>query len=98
LYPTPASLPALAADAGLEIEELSFPRRGRAQAWMWQTMLNAFTFHENFALEFRAGTLRPGSAVARLRFGIDALITVLAALPVALVSAPLELMAALVGR
>jgi hypothetical protein len=98
LYPTPASLPSLAAAAGLEIEELRFPRRGRGQAWMWQTMLNAFTFHENFALGVRAGTLRPGSAVGRLRFGIDALITVLAALPVALVSAPLELIAALVGR
>jgi hypothetical protein len=98
LYPTPESLPPLAAAAGLEIEELRFARRGRGQAWMWQTMLNAFTFHENFALGVRAGALRPSNAGGRLRFGIDAIVTVFAALPVALVAAPLELIAALLGR
>jgi hypothetical protein len=98
LYPTPASLPPLAAAAGLEIQELRFPRRGRGQAWMWQTIVNAFTFHENFALKVRAGTLRPAGARGRLRFGIDAIVTVIAALPVAVVSAPLELIASLIGR
>jgi hypothetical protein len=98
LYPTPRSLPALAAAAGLEIEELRSARQGRGQAWMWQTILNAFTFHENFALEVRAGTLRPGGAWSGLRFGIDAVVTVVAALPVALLSAPLELFCALFGR
>jgi hypothetical protein len=98
LYPTPQSLPPLAAAAGLEIEDLRCPRRGQGQAWMWQTILNAFTFHENFARHVRAGTLRPGSGRGRLRFGIDAIVTVIAALPVALVSAPLELFAALLGR
>jgi hypothetical protein len=98
LYPTPESLPALAAAAGLEIEELGYARRGRGQAWMWQTIVNAFTFNENFARQVRAGTLRPGGAWSSLRFGIDALVTVLAALPIALVSAPLELCAALLGR
>jgi hypothetical protein len=98
LYPTPQSLPELAAAAGLEIEELSCPRRGRGQAWMWQTILNAFTFHENFAREVRAGTLRPGGTRGRLKFGVDTVVTVLGALPVALVSAPLELISALLGR
>jgi hypothetical protein len=98
LYPTPDSLPPLAAAAGLEIEELRFPRRGQGQTWMWQTIINAFTFHENFALKVRAGTLRPASARSRFRFGIDVIVTVLAALPVALVSAPLELIASLSGR
>jgi hypothetical protein len=98
LYLTPQSLPPLAAAAGLEIEELHCPRRGQGQAWMWQTILNAFTFHENFARDVRAGTLRPSSGRGRFRFGIDAIVTALAALPVALVSAPLELCAALLGR
>ena len=98
LYPTPQSLPPLAAAAGLEIEELRCPRRGQGQAWMWQTILNAFTFHENFARDVRAGRLRPGGGRGRLTFGIDAIVTVIAALPVALVSAPLELFAALLGR
>jgi hypothetical protein len=98
LYPTPESLPRLAAAAGLEIEELRCPRRGRGQAWMWQTILNAFTFHENFARELRAGSLRPRGALGRLKFGIDAVVTALIAIPVAIVSAPLELFAAIAGR
>ncbi len=98
LYPTPQSLPALAASAGLEIEDLSWPRRGRGQGWMWQTLVNAFTFNENFARQVRAGTLRPVGAGDRLKFGIDAVVTLLVALPVALVSVPLELCAALAGR
>jgi hypothetical protein len=65
---------------------------------MWQTILNGLTFHQNFARGVRAGTLRPGGAWGRLKFGIDTVVTVLAALPVALVSAPLELFAALLGR
>ncbi len=65
---------------------------------MWQTILNAFTFHENFARQLRAGTLRPDGAVGRLKFGIDAVVTALLAIPVAIVSAPLELFAALAGR
>jgi hypothetical protein len=99
LYPTPQSLPALAAAAGLQIEDLSCARRGLGQAWMWQTILNALTFHQNFAREVRAGTLRPGGAWSRrLKFGIDTVVTVLAALPVAIVSVPLELCAAVAGR
>jgi hypothetical protein len=98
LYPTPKSLPALAAAAGVEIEELGYPRRGQGQAWMWQTILNAFTFNENFARRVRAGSLRPRGAVGRLKFGIDAVVTALLAIPVAIVSAPLELFAALTGR
>ena len=98
LYPTPTSLPPLAAAAGLEIEELRFARRGRGQVWMWQTILNAFTFNENFARQVRAGTLRPSGAVARLKFGIDAVVTAVLAVPVAIVSAPLELFAAFAGR
>jgi hypothetical protein len=98
LYPTPGSLPRLAAAAGLEILELRSPRRGRGQGWMWQTIVNAFTFHDNFASRVRAGSLRPTRSVDRLKFGVDAVITVLTALPVALVAAALEVFAALAGR
>lgn len=98
LYPTPQSLRPLAAAAGLEIEEVRFPRRRRGQVWMWQTIINSFTFHENFPEEVRAGDLRPRGTLGRLKFGIDAVVTVLAAIPVAVVSAPLELFSALLGR
>jgi hypothetical protein len=98
LYATPQSARALCSAAGLRVEELRWPRRGSGQAWMWQTILNAFTFERNFARRARAGQLRPSGPRARLRFAVDALVTALAALPVALVSSPLELFAALTSR
>jgi hypothetical protein len=65
---------------------------------MWQTILNAFTFERNFAHRARAGEVRLSDLRERLRFAVDALVTVLAALPAALVSAPLELVAASASR
>ncbi len=98
LYPTPEALSRLLATAGFRVEELRFPRRGRAQGWMWQTILNGFTFTENFARRARAGSLHPSGAAERLKFAIDAVVTALAALPVLVIFAPLELLAALAGR
>jgi hypothetical protein len=96
LYPTPESLRGLAAASGLLIHDVRSPPSARGQAWMWQTILNALTFNENFIHDVRAGRLRAGSRP--VRFAIDALVSTLAAIPVALVSAPLELVAALSGR
>ena len=98
LYPTPDALSRLMTAAGHQVEELRFPRRGRAQTWMWQTMLNGFTFTDNFARLARAGRLHPSGAGERLKFAVDAAVTALAALPVLVLSAPLELFAALLGR
>jgi hypothetical protein len=95
---TRRSLELLAERNGAEIESLSTPSTRRAQAWMWQTLLNGLTFHGNFAREWRAGRLRPASATSRPRFYVDVVVTVLAAPLVALVSVPLELGAALFGR
>ena len=96
LYPTPESLRRLAASAGLRIEDVSTPPSARTQAWMWQTILNALTFHENFVRDVRAARLRPRGRP--LRFTIDAIVSAIAAIPAALVSTPLELVAALAGR
>jgi hypothetical protein len=80
------------------LESVRTPQRRRAQAWMWQTLLNGLTFHPNFAREVRAGRLRPSSAISRPRFFVDLVVTVLGAPLVALVSVPLEAVAALLGR
>jgi hypothetical protein len=98
LYPTPEALRRLAPLAGLRVEGVRTARWGPCQRWMWQTILNSFTFNENFAREARARRLRPGAGRGRLAFAIDALVTVLAAPVVALVAFPLELIAALAGR
>ena len=96
VYPTPDSVPKLAAGAGLRIVEIRSAPSARSQAWMWQTILNAFTFQENFVRELWAGRLHAGDRP--VRFAIDAIVSAVAAIPAALVAVPLELVAALTGR
>lgn len=98
LYPTPDSLRRLGSNASFRIERIGFPRWGRPQAWMWQTIVNAFTFNRDFAMRARSGSLHPTGFTARLKFAIDAVVTVLATPLVLVVSVPLELIAALTGR
>jgi len=88
----------LAERAGQRLESVRTPPSRRSLAWMWQTLLNGLTFHANFAREWRAGRLRPSTAISRPRFWIDGVVTVLAAPLVALVAVPLELAASAVGR
>jgi hypothetical protein len=95
---TPRSLELLADRAGAGSVSIRYPLLGRSQAWMWQTLVNGLTFHPNFAREVRAGRLRPGTSRGRVAFAVDAVVTVLAAPLVALVSFPLEAIAALARR
>jgi hypothetical protein len=103
LYPgrlihTRRSLELLAERNGTRIETISWPSWGPNQAWMWQTLLNGLTFHPNFAREVRAGRLHFSSARSRGRFIVDTIVTVLGAPLVALVSFPMEAVAALAKR
>jgi len=95
---TPRSLALLARRNGARLEPLRWPLWGRGQAWMWQTLLNGLTFHPNFAREVRAGRLRAANARGRLPFALDSVVTVLGAPLIALLSIPLELVAALLRR
>ncbi len=70
---------------------------GAGIASMWQTLLNGLTFGRNVAL----GGLGRGTAVPARRpwqRRLDALISVLAAIPALLVAVPLELIAAVFRR
>jgi hypothetical protein len=95
---TPRALELLAERTGAEVEEVRFPVLGRNQVWMWQTLLNALTFHPNFAREVRAGRLRMSNSRNRFAFVADCVATVLAAPLVLLASVPLELVAVLSRR
>lgn len=95
---TPQSLELLAQRNGERLDPIRWPGWGGAQAWMWQTLLNGLTFHPNFAREVRSGRLRAGNSRNRFAFAADAVVTVLAAPLVAMVSLPLELIAALARR
>jgi hypothetical protein len=98
LYPTPAALRLLAGHAGIEIGGLRSARWGRAYGWMWQTLVNSFTFSENFALRVLRREVAPRSGGQRVIVAVDALVTVLAGPLVAIVAMPLELIGALAGR
>jgi hypothetical protein len=82
--------------AGLLLARRGFgPRRLRhlarpGMASMWQTLLNLLTFHRDFAAEAFSGRLRPGSGRGRAAFWIDAMVTVLAAIPTAIIAVLLE--------
>lgn len=95
---TPAGLGLLAEANGARPPRPQRSLRGRGQVWMWQTLLNGLTFHPNFAREVLAGRLRPASARSRPAFAIDAVVSLLGAPLVALLSVPLELIASLLGR
>lgn len=95
---TPGSLALLAGHNGYEIDRPRTPLSRRAQAWMWQTLINGLTFHPNFAREVRAGRLRAATARSRLKFAVDMMVTVLGAPLVLLASAPLEFGGALARR
>ena len=98
LLMTKRSLELLAQRNGSGLDSVRTPQSRRSQAWMWQTLLNGLTFHPNFARELRAGRLAPSTAISRPRFFVDLVVTVLGAPLVALVSVPLEAVAALLGR
>jgi hypothetical protein len=98
LHLTPRSLELLLASQGLALARLRQPLLGRNQLWMWQTLLNAFTFHDNVAVEVLRGRLTPRTARSRTALAIDVVVSLLAGLPVAIASVPLEVAAALTRR
>jgi hypothetical protein len=69
-----------------------------AYARMWQTLVNAFTLRENFARELRAGRLRPRRSRERAALALDGLVTLLLALPLAILALPAELAATVAAR
>jgi hypothetical protein len=97
-YPTPEALGRLLDKRGLEPQRVRQPPLGRNQVWMWQTLLNGLTFHDNFATDVLGGRLRPHASRGVAAFAIDAMVSLLAALPVALISVPLELIAVAARR
>ena len=97
-YATPESLSLLFEKRGLEPQRVRQSIMGRNQIWMWQTLLNGLTFHDNFAVDVLGGRLRARNARNAAAFAIDAMVSVLAAIPVAVISLPLELVAVVARR
>ena len=89
IKPTPRAAGLLLGRRGLLVTRVRYPA-GAGMASMWQTLLNLLTFHRDFAIEALGGRLRPGSGRGRGAFALDAVITVLAAIPTAILAVLLE--------
>jgi len=70
---------------------------GKGIATMWQTILNGFTFGRNVALG-AFGRSEPAPAERRWQRRLDALISVVVALPALFAAVPIELLAAILRR
>jgi hypothetical protein len=89
IEPTPRAASLLLARRGLEVRRVRH-LAGAGMASMWQTLLNLLTFHRDFASEAVSGRLRPGTGRGLAAFWIDAVVTVLAAIPTAIIAVVLE--------
>lgn len=89
IKPTPRAARLLLARRGLEVRRVRHLARA-GMASMWQTLLNLLTFHRDFASEAVSGRLRPGTGRGLAAFATDAVITVLAAIPTAVIAVLLE--------
>lgn len=89
IKPTPGAARLLLARRGLDVRRIRHLIRP-GMASMWQTLLNLLTFHRDFASEAASGRLRPGNGRGLAAFSIDAVVTVLAAIPTAIIAVVLE--------
>jgi hypothetical protein len=89
LKPSPRSAELLLAKRGLEVRRIRHLATA-GMASMWQTLLNLLTFHRDFASEALSGRLRPGGGRGRAAYAIDVMVTILAAIPTAILAVLLE--------
>jgi hypothetical protein len=89
IQPTPRAAKLLLARRGLDVRRIRH-LAGPGMASMWQTLLNLLTFHRDFASQAVSGRLRPGTGRSRTAFWMDAVVTVLAAVPTAILAVLLE--------
>ncbi len=94
-FATPRAITELVQRSGRQVISLRQPVFGVNQILMWQTLMNGLTLHRDFLREVRAGRLTSSTARSRLAFGIDMVVSALAAPLVALVAFPAETVAAL---
>ena len=99
LHLTPDSLGLLLRKQGLEVTDVGTPFRNRAFRLMWQTVVNAFTYRDNFVRNRRGGLIPdPETGRDRFLYGLDWVVSILVAIPAAMFALPLELLATAFAR
>ena len=99
LHLTPEALRLLLAKQGLELTDVGTPFRNRSFKLMWQTVVNAFTYRDNFARNARAGSIPPRTGGReQFLYWLDWTVTVLVAIPAAMFALPFELLGTVFAR
>jgi hypothetical protein len=94
----PKALDLLLEHEGLKVEERSFPAAA-GMGQLMQTLLNLITFNRDFARRALRREITPATARHRgIGYGIDALASVMTAVPVAAISVVVEAVAVLTGH
>jgi hypothetical protein len=98
LHLNPRAAKLLLRKRGVEVLDSSTPFSRRSYAAMLQTMVNAFTLKDNFFRNARAGRVPRRTVRERLAFALDAVVSVLVAIPLSIIALPTELLGSLAGR
>lgn len=98
LHLNPDAIERLLKRRGSEVQSVKARFTFEGYRSMLQTLINAFTLRDNFFQSARAGVLPTSRGRERLEYGIDMLVTVLVAAPLAMVAGLLEGIGALTGR
>lgn len=80
----------------LSVSRTRFGRAG--YLGMLQTLVNAFTLRDNFFRNARAGRLPRRTGPERWKYTLDAVVSAVVAIPMAIIAFPLELLGSLLGR
>lgn len=98
LHLTPEAVRRLLAKRGFEVESVGTPFGREARRMMVQTLLNAFTYRDNFLRNARAGRIPRGTTGERLLHALDWTVSVLVFVPAVVFGVPLEAGASALGR
>lgn len=98
LHLNPDSVRRLLAERGLEVTSVRTPFTRDGRRGMLQTLINAFTYRDNFLRNARAGRIRTATGRDRFLYWLDWVVTVLVFAPCAIFALPLEAAGSALGR
>jgi len=98
LHLTPESVRLLLAKRGIEVEEIRTPLGKRSRRLMIQTMINAFTYRDNFLRNAHAGIVPRSTSSEAWLYRLDWVVSYLVYLPSAFFGIPLEAIGSWMGR
>jgi len=98
LHLNPRAVELLLAKRGLEVTKASTPFTREGRHGMVQTVINAFTYRDNFLRNARAGRFDPQTGRDRALYWLDWVVSVLVFVPAVVFGVPLEAAGAAMGR